>query len=104
MRCWRRLESTRGSFPNLKSSGCEKQEVLNHSLSLDSALPDSPALHPGTRFGRAPAKNKMVLLKVKNFRGKPLCSVVIPSTPHPSTIFPTGPFIPERNFLPRPNG
>src|SRR5262244_2446708 len=28
--CWRRLESTRGSFPNVNALGCEKQEVLNH--------------------------------------------------------------------------
>src|ERR1700732_4330960 len=112
--CWRRLESTRGSFPKVKAFGCEKHEVLNHSFSLDSALPENSALQPGTRFGRAPAPNKTVGLKVKNFRGKPLCSVGILSPPHPhnisptppqpDTIFPTGPLTPEKNFLPLPNG
>jgi len=38
--------STRGSFPKTKSSGCEKQEVLNHAFSLDSGLPDNSALQP----------------------------------------------------------
>src|SRR5712692_524526 len=95
--CKRRLESTRGSFPKVKASGCEKHEVLNHSFSLDSALPDRSALQPGTRFGRAPALNNRVGLKVKNFSGKPLCSVVIPSTPHPETALPV-PYVDAAGF------
>jgi len=71
--------------------------VLNHSFSLDSALPDRSALQPGTRFGRAPALNNRVGLKVKNFSGKPLCSVVIPSTPHPETALPV-PYVDAAGF------
>src|ERR1700758_1211664 len=102
--CCRRLESTRGSFPKVKASGCEKQEVLNHSFNLDSGLPDISALQPGSRFGRAPAPNAWVGFEVRNFSGKPLCSVVTPSTPHPDTILAAGPVTPESNFLPGPNG
>ena len=66
--CWRSLESTRGSFPNVNAFGCEKQEVLNHSFSLDSALPDNFALQPRTRLGRAPAPKAWA---------KPLCYLLI---------------------------
>jgi hypothetical protein len=77
MPCWRRLESTRGSFPNLKSAGCEKHEVLNHSFNLDSALPDTSALQPGTRFGCAPAPEEYGGIKREELQREALCSIVI---------------------------
>src|SRR5229473_7747130 len=110
----RRLGSTRGSFPKVKSGGAAKQEGLNHrgalrlfgSPSFVVAAPDADAGQPDTRFGREPPPKSVVPLScpfVKT-RGNPRWKMVTPSTPHPPIILSAISVTPERNFLPLPNG
>ena len=83
MPCWRRLESTRGSFPNLKSAGCEKHEVLNHRVYLDCAEPSIALLQPGVTFGRSPVFRPFVLGVAVIPRGNPFWNAAAPLIPQP---------------------
>src|SRR6266478_1987485 len=55
----RRVGSTRGSLPKVKSAGATKHPVLNHSLSRAVPLAADDLWHPGKRFGREPAPNRV---------------------------------------------
>jgi len=48
----RSVESARDSLPKVKSAGCVKQAVLNHSFSCPRPLKGDALLHPATTFGR----------------------------------------------------
>src|ERR1700722_312074 len=57
----RRVASTRGSSPKVKSAGATKHAVLNQSPRL-KGLVRNAFLHPGTIFGREPAPNRVASL------------------------------------------
>src|SRR5258708_21341194 len=58
----RRVESTRGSSPKVKSAGAKKHRVLNQPLRRALPLAADDLCHPGTRFAREPAPHKVVSL------------------------------------------
>src|SRR5580698_9103212 len=99
--------SVRDSSPNPNVFGGVKQEVLNHSLILDEALPLVILLQPALTFGSGVPPPKLVLNAVGwavNAKGKPDCSVVTPFTPQPETSLSPTPLRLPRKRLPLPNG
>src|SRR5438309_7003392 len=69
----RKVGSTRGSLPKVKSAGAAKHAVLNHPSMRGRPLPDILS-QPGTIFGREPAPNRVASLAcpLLNTRGNPL--------------------------------
>src|SRR5246127_1185776 len=57
----RKVGSTRGSLPKLKSAGATKHAVLNHPFRRDVAAPDD-LLQPAITLGREPAPNRVASL------------------------------------------
>src|SRR6267378_7224315 len=70
----RRVESTRGSLPKVKSAGATKHPVLNQPLRRALPLAADDLWHPGKRLGREPAPNKVASLAcpLRNIKGNPL--------------------------------
>src|SRR6266403_4620081 len=58
----RRVESTRGSLPKVKSAGATKHPVLNQPLRRALPPAANDLWHPGTRLGREPVPNKVASL------------------------------------------